>query len=256
MITISTLEALDLSEAPLAPKWTHSHDHMGPVQTTTPLWEKLYGRTTCGTVTMMSGVMLWAAARLGHFCDTAYMREMAEAGFAWQLDWRFLREDVPPPEGLPKPETPEGAGPAIFQFMWSAIRGEGPWNSFSQPIFDLVHMAYLANFIMPKSALPEFEKWLLHLSGRLYDVAEAPDMDIPEFSDFESEEAYNEHVAPMRGAPIPPAILEYDVEHEDMDLEAEARAFVATLDPTKNRFLRSKDEMLRLGFEGEPYKGV
>lgn len=256
MITVSSLEQLDLSEPPLAPSWTHPHDHMGPVRTPTPLFEKLYGRTTCGTVTMMSGVMLWAASRVGHFFDTSYMREMAEAGFAWQVDWRYLAEDVPPPNGLPKPETPEGAGPAIFQFMFAAIRGESPWNSFNQPIFPLVHTACLANVIMPKSALPEFEKWLLYLSGRLYDVAEAPDMEIPNFSDFESEEAYNHHIAPMRGIPIPPAILEYDVDHEEMDLEAEARAFVATLDPTKNRFLRSRDDMLPLGFEGEPYCGV
>jgi hypothetical protein len=253
MIELPILKHLKLDTPPLAPGWKGARDHIGPVQTVTPLVDRLSGKTTCATVTLMSGVMLWGAARLRSFTEADFCFELADAAFAWQFDWRYVEARAKPYYRAPDEPTGKSAAMTLANFLRDSINGQDPWTSFYQPILPLFHMANVVNFILPDDAKREFERWLAGASDRLDAIARAPELEVPEFADFESEDAYDAYCAPRRGAPLPPIVLDLDVDHSGVDLEAEARSFLASLDPAANRFLRGAAELAKLGFKGAPY---
>lgn len=253
MIELPVLRRTKLDTPPLAPGWKGARDHIGPVEAVTPLVRRLSGKTTCATVTMMSGVMLWGATRLRAFTETDWCFELADAAFAWQFDWRYVETTAEPYYQAPDEPTGESAAMTLDGFLRDSIDGEDPWTSFYQPIMKLFHMANVVNFILPHDARPVFENWLASASDRLDAIAAAPDLEVRERADFDSKEAAQAYRAPRRGAPLPPLVLDLDADIAGVDLDAEARRFLASLDPGKNRFLRSPAELADLGFQGAAY---
>jgi hypothetical protein len=130
------------------------------------------------------------------------------------------------------------------------------WHSFYQPIMPAFHMANIIQFILPKSATAQYADWLKATCQRLDVIAKVPDLEVPVYSEFQSEQAYDAYCAPRRGPPLPPVVLDPNVDLTNLDLAAESARFIATLDHTKNRYLKSPDEMLAEGFEGIPYGKV
>lgn len=202
---------------------------------------------------MMAGVLIWGCARLRHFTETDFCQELAEAAFAWQHDWRYVDVTAEPYFSPPDDPKEEAALFTLDEFVRDNIEGEKKWVSFYQPILPLFHMCNLVNFVMPKSQRALFETWLSSMITRMDAIAKAPELAVPDIDDFESKAAYRAYCAPRRGPPLPPMVLDLDTDLTGIDLQAEADKFLQSLDPSKNRFLRSPAQMLDMGFDGLPY---
>lgn len=251
-LRIPTLDSLNF-DTPLPKGWQGARDHIGPVQTVTPLVDRLSGKTTCATVSLLAGVVSWGERRLRAHCDVEFLRELSAAMFAWQHDWRLVNTEVAP-RGKPPDQPIEASAPMVFRsFVRKSIRGEDPWHSFYQPIMQLYHLVKVTEFLLPDADRSTFQTWLHTVSDRLDIVAKAPELEVPVYSEFESEAAYNAYVAPRRGAPLPPTVLDLSAELDPQTLEADALSFVSSLDPEKNRYLRTTAELAELGVEKTPY---
>lgn len=253
MISIKALDSIDMSAAPLPANWQGALDHIGPVQTVTPLVDRLSGKTTCATVAMIAGVVTWGAARLRPFTDTGFLYELAEASFAWQFDWRYLDTEVEP-KGKPADQPVEVSAPMVLRsFVRKSIRGEKPWHSFYQPTMELFHMSSGVSFILPPDLRDIFEDWLVQTSDRLDALCAAPNLEVPDFADFENKQAYRDYCAPRRGAPVPMLALDPTIAIEADGLSDRALEELRKLDPRANRYLRTAEQMAALGFDGQPY---
>lgn len=253
MIEIAALSQLEMSGGAFAPGWKGRSAHIGPVGAVTPLVEAVSGKTTCATVTLMSGVLIWGAQRLRHFTETDFCYELAEAIFAWQYDWRYVNVRAAPYFSPPDDPPEEVAVYTLDNFVRAELKGQDKWISFYQPVMPLFHMCNMVNFILPASNRSAFESWLAGMIERLDQIAPAPDMDVPDFYDFESKADYAAHCAPRRGTPLPPMVLDLETDLTGVDLQAEADKFLQNLDHKKNRFLLSSEQLLEQGFEGLPY---
>ncbi|MCA9683812.1 MAG: hypothetical protein KC457_16550 [Myxococcales bacterium] len=229
-------------QSPLAPGWEGPLAHIGPVQTVTPLVDMLSGKTTCATVTLLSGVLLWGARRLQSFTETDFLYELAAAAFAWQHDWRSFVASAEPYTEAPDEPIAESAAFTIDAFLRDSIEGEKPWHSFYQPIMPLFHMANVVNFILPSELRGPFEEWLVGACGRLDIIARAPAMAVPNFADFPGKAAYRAHCAPRRGRPLPPTVLDLRRPAPN-DIDAEAALHLAALAGSGNRFLAGSDNV-------------
>jgi hypothetical protein len=254
MLQLPVLAQLDLDEAPLAPRWKGADAHIGDFESSSLINKLAMGKTTCGTVSLMAGVMLWGARRLQSFYDVQFCFEMVDAAFAWQFDWRYFNGSAEPYRAAPDQPPAESATFVLDDLLRGPLTGESVFYSFDQPAPSLAEMANVVQFILPKSARPTYEAWLTKVCRRLNRLALAPDISPPNFADFESRQAYREFCAQMRGSPLPPHVLDDTADLDVLDLYAEASLFLESLDYKKNRFLRSPEEMNELGFEGTPYR--
>lgn len=252
MIPIETLDALTFSETPIK-NWKGKEDHTGPGTGSNAALSLVVGKTTMATMTLMAGVLLWGAKRVRPFFDTDFCLELAEASFAWHWDWRYINTEADPYYSPPNQPAATSATFVIDNAFRECMEEERQWFSFYQPLLPFSRVRHVVRHILTPETKKLFDTWVQETSWRLAKVASTPKMEIPIYGNFESREAYIQHCYPMRGAPIPPCILDPAVDMMSIDLAAEAKAFRETLDPSKNRFLRSASEMAELGFEGEPY---
>lgn len=253
MIELSTLRQFDFASHPMTDAWEGPDAHIGPVQTITPLVRLLGGKTTFGTVTLMSGVIVWAAARLRPFTDVSYLDELAVAAFAWQHDRLYLQHKATPKGKAPEEPVEVSAAMVLREMFLRSIFRPIAWKGYHQPLIQASHLVNVTAFILPDPARDAFEVWLKDISVRLSDIAPVPDLPEPDSKDFDSPEDYYAYCTPMRGAPLPPAVLDLETDVSSLDLQAEAVAFLNSLEPSQNRYLRSAEEMAEEGFEGVPY---
>jgi hypothetical protein len=255
MIQLPVFTQVKLGEAPFAPKWKGADAHIGYFEDDDTLINTLaMGKTTCGTVSLMAGVMLWGARRLESFYDVQFCFEMVDAAFAWQFDWRYFDGSAEPYRAAPDQPPVESATFVLDDLLRGPLTGESVFYSFDQPATSLAEMANVVHYILPKSARPIYEAWFTKVCRRLNRLALAPDISLPNFADFESRQAYRDFCAPMRGLPLPPIVLDDTADLDTLDLYTEASRFIERLDYKNNRFLRSPEEMKKLGFEGTPYR--
>lgn len=253
MISIKALDARALDTPPFVPDWRGKRAHTGSVDGNPKLLSLAAGKTTMGTVSLMSGVLLWGGKRLIPYFDAAFLNELAEAAFAWQFDWRFIDPKAAPHFSPPDQPPEPSAAFLLDNYLRHNIKEERQWHSFFQPVMPLCHMAHLVEYILPDADKQAFADWLKATSLRLNSIAKAPRMEEPEFTDFPDRDAYNAHCAPMRGTPLPPLVLDPETDITGLDLAAEALAFRQTLSPDTNRFLRPAAVMAEMGFKGDPY---
>lgn len=91
--------------APLDFKWNGPGEHVGPMETVTPLLERIGHKTSCGVWSLGAGVLLWGGWRLkGHAPEADAVIEVAEAMFMHQVDLRYLDRDAGP--RVDRPESP------------------------------------------------------------------------------------------------------------------------------------------------------
>src|ERR1700751_3467206 len=95
--------------------WKGARDHIGPVEQITPFIRRLAKKTTCATVSICAGVLLWGAWRLKGLTEVDYNIELAEAAFVYQIDWRYVDPDAGPMEMPPDQPPPVSAMTALNQ---------------------------------------------------------------------------------------------------------------------------------------------
>jgi hypothetical protein len=243
----------DMSGEPIDFAWDGPEAHIGPTETVTPLLDLLAGTTTCGQVTMCAGVLLWGAWRLKGHTAVEHNFELAEAAFAWQIDYRYIDVDRGP-KGKPPDQPPaQSAMMKLNSFMRREMDADEYWNSYYQPVRETFHSAHLVRHILPKDARKEFETWLKGLVARVKEIASKPDEEFRKKKEFESPEAHRAFVSRHRGSPLPPEILAPQSKVTPELQRDLVMQFLGGLNPSSNRYLRSPEELKASGLEAMPY---
>jgi hypothetical protein len=243
----------DSASTPIDFAWKGSTRHTGPAEPSGPLLDVVAGMTTCGTLALEAGMLLWGAARLRTHADIQDALELAAAAFAYQVDFRYV--DTGPTQEVPEMPPASSALAQMSRYMRTSLDPSRYWHDYYQPAREAFHMAHLVRHILPKAAQNDFAQWLKMASARLHSVSPKPD-DFREYDEFDSDEEYNAWVAPHRGSPLPPEVLDPAYDYHAKDREGLVLRFIASLDPTKNRYLRTPEAMRAQGYEGDPYSGV
>jgi len=240
--------------APLDFVWKGALNHIGPEQTVTPLWKQLSGVTMCAQVSLCAGILLWERWRLEGLAEVEHDQELAEASFAYCIDWRYT-DQTAGPRGRPPDQPPAtSAAMQVNLFMRRSLFHQDYWDSPDPPVQETFHSAHLVRHTMPNAGKKTFDDWLTAVASRLQSYHPKPKDRLPSFYTFESEALYDQAVAPYRGVPVPPQLLDPSFDYNPDDREALVAEFLAGLDPSRNRYLRTPEQMLELGFEGVPYQ--
>ena len=83
-------------DAPIAFTWEGAQAHIGPVEMVTPLMKSLGQGTGLAQVAQCAGVLLWATWRLKKAANVDHNLELAEAAFAYGVDWRYIDRKAGP----------------------------------------------------------------------------------------------------------------------------------------------------------------
>jgi len=240
--------------APIEFPWKGASYHYGPADLSGPLLDHVADKTTCGTICLCAGITLWAVRRLHGHTDTSCGENLTEAMFAYQIDWRYVDREAIPAGPVPEEPPPLSAIMAVQSFARRSINHKRYWNHYYQPIEEAFHAAHIVGHIMPDAYKKSFPKWLKAISARLDAVAAKPDEPKRNKSEFESLDEYNDWVATHRGVALPPEILDPDFDYQEDRREEFVAQFLQELDQKTNRYLRTPEAMLELGFEGTPYE--
>lgn len=173
----------------------------------------------------------WVIARVEGHTETTDALLRTEASWAVTIDPRYAKLPLPPPS--PESVPPQFASPLrlamkLLSYAHERFTGDGEYvHSSTQGLVMLVdHIA---------GRHEAFEPWLYESLRRCHEYFPASEVPIEEES------------------PVPQELFEPDfVWREDLVLESLQR-FVQTLDPARNPYLCSAEEMLAAGFEGSPY---
>jgi len=226
--------------APLDFVWKGAQAHIGPVEQVTPLMEQIWGVTTCAEIGMCAGVMLWVKWRLDGFAEVDHDLELAEASFAYCVDWRYLDRDGGP-KGKPPDQPPAmSAAMKVNSLMRRALDMDEYWYNQYQPVSETFHSAHIVRHILPNAAKRVFDNWLKVVSDRLRVYFPKPGDGGRKFAEFESREAYRAYTAPHRGVPVPPQLLDPSFDYNPEDREALVAKFLSGLDPSRNRYLHPR----------------
>ena len=244
----------EIRSLPLDFQWKGTGEHIGPVERVTKLLNSLSGTTTCGQVTLCSGVLQWGAWRLQGHTPVEHGFELAESAFAWQVDHRYVDEDQGPLGATPDEPPALSAMMELSEFMQQALNAKRWWNRYYQPISETFHSVHVVRHILPKTKRKLFDQWLNATVKRVKSVAPKPDEDFKPKDEFDSPEEHKEFIARHRGDPLPPQILDPDFDYDDDRRVELIDQFLQSLDWGANRYLRSPDEMKEIGFEGTPYR--
>jgi hypothetical protein len=242
-----------LSDEPIGFVWKGATAHIGPAPPSGKLLDVVADKTTCATISIVVGIAYWSAWRLQRHAPTEELVDLAEAAFAYQVDWRYCNRDAAPPPDIPDKPPAISAIAKLTSFVRRSVDSERYWNDYYQPIDEAFHAAHIVNHILPKAHQKTFGAWLKAVSDRLAAIAPKP-TGFREYSEFKSDEEYNAWVAPHRGEPLPPEVLDPDFKYTAADREDLVGKFLKGLNPKKNRFLRTPETLLEMGFEGTPYK--
>lgn len=178
----------------------------------------------------------WVIARLRHLADVSNARLRIEAASAATIDYRYAT--------LPRPAAPKSpAGPdPVAEPLWLAEL----FLTYMQDNYIKMHngvstirvrdsalrLALLARHVAKKQG---FDKWLtasLKKATQHYPAKE---------------------ISVQQEAPVPPEFFDPGFQWSPQAvLEAQSR-LLATLEPSRNPYLRKREDMKADGFPGEPY---
>lgn len=240
--------------APIDFEWRGNSYHKGSSSLSGPIGDLVGDKTTCGTIVLLAGVAQWAAWRFTGHVDATKLLSLSTAAIAYQVDWRYVKKDDPPLE-IPEQPPVESAFLLLTSYLRRSLDPKLYWDDQYQPIAETYHAAHVTNHVLPKDAKKAFSTWLKATAQRLDQVgARKPPDGGRKRKDFESKEAYKTWAVTHRGMPLPPQVLDPGFAYDPKDREPLIRAFLTTLDWRSNAYLRSPEDMLKLGFEGLPYQ--
>jgi hypothetical protein len=239
--------------APLNFHWEGASDHIGPVETVTPLLDLLAGTTTTAQIAMCAGILSWGAWRLKGHVEVEHNFELAEAAFAYVVDWRYVDRDAGPRGKAPDQPPALSAMKQLNRFMRLGLNQDKYWDSYFQPVWETFHSAHIVRHILPNAMRSDFESWLATLVGRIKSHWAKPDEEFRRKDTFPNAKEREQFISRHRGRPVPREILDPRFEYQEEDSPRLIGEFLARLNPQTNRYLRSPENMLALGFEGVPY---
>jgi hypothetical protein len=240
--------------APLDFKWGGASEHIGPTETMTPLLDRLAGTTTTGQIAMCAGILTWGAWRFHGHLDVGCYLELADAAFAYMIDWRYLNTDITSQRRAPDQPPPVSAMMQLNLFMFRALSRQEFWDSYYQPVRETFHSTHIVRHVVPKTERATFDTWLDQLVDRIKAHWAKPDEAFRKKSTFASPLEREQFIARHRGLPVPQQILDPAFVYVEADRPQLLNDFLSRLQDSGNRYLHPATQMLQLGFQGTPYR--
>ncbi|MDZ4087814.1 MAG: hypothetical protein U1E69_13555 [Tabrizicola sp.] len=205
MDTLSSFIPATIADSPLDFPWEGANMHIGPVESQTPLYSALLGKTYNGTVLIAAGVAAWGFQRLRGAFRVENSMALCEAAFLQMPDDRLidldaLRREITPDE--PKlfsahRNLRELLGDALHPPMWS--------GTIDQPVSECFHLVHLTRHLLDPAHRSLFDSWLVALVRRLDASAAHP----PLSDEDEDPDGFAEaRLRAFRGRPLPAELLE------------------------------------------------
>jgi len=222
-----------IAETALDFLWEGADMHIGPVESQTPLYSALLGKTYNGTVLIAAGVSVWGFQRLRNAFRIENSMDLAKAAFMQMPDDRLiylddLRSEITPDE--PKllsahRNLRELLGAALHPPMWS--------GTLDQPVSECFHLVHLTRHLLDAAHRALFDAWLVALVRRIDAVASHPTL--PEDDDEGPGDLAEARLRAFRGRPLPPDLLAGVV--LETELSARFAAFATRAEMAANPYI-------------------
>ena len=191
--------------------WRGTSDHIGPLDTETPLMRQFHGLTSCGCFCMAAGLMQWGAVRFSQLIDTSSLLQVSEAAFAFMSDPTAISLDQLYGEGVPEKPKVVSAFRKVRRNAMVCIEPGRWYENALPPTRELFHLAFLVRHLTGKTFAPAFDAWILRSTDRIRQVAPRPPKGVTSISDDPTAEDIRRYVAPYWGTPLPMALLSHDL---------------------------------------------
>jgi hypothetical protein len=245
------IQSAGVLDAPAKFPWDGDGMHFGPSQGT-KLHESLAKLTTRVISTVAALCAEWLLWRFHTVIDLDRYLHFIDSTLAWEIDLRY--RDAGLAKGIPD-NTP--ANQALGDAMWMLrkVTSDDYWESPTVNVPSTASLVSITKQVLPAKSKAAFLAWLSDAIATATKLDTRPKKKRPAYTDFGGDrDAYHEALQPYFGQPLPREALEpmsgYQVAQRDELLSR----FLAGLDWKKNPFLRSPDQMKKLGFKGTPYK--
>jgi hypothetical protein len=235
-------------DAPSIFTWRGAGQHFGPPEGTR-LHAVVDRLTVCGVATLAARTQEWFLWRFHGYIDVERYLHHVDAAEAWTIDCRYKDDDKP--MGAIPEDTPVSSALGDAVWMLCSVTRDKYWR-MPEPSYSAVALAGIVRHVMPPKAKRAFTAWLDWASKGILTLAPAPKPFLADPDEFPSEAAYHEAGRPYFGDPIPLEALDPGFDYKPemrKDLPASFLSHWKT-----NPFLRSPDEMKKLGFPGTPYQ--
>jgi len=181
-------------------------------------------------VALNIGCAEWIAGRFISYKDIDVYKNFLEAAWASIADWRYF--DSMPVSTLGF--KGKDGGPLRIAVSKVCESIDDARNELAGDCAnDVMFMSNLVEYVLPKPKV--FRDWRKEAIQKL-------------------TKHYHEPVDVKCGSPISRQMLDPEISITKTESEQLALDFARSLDHTSNPFLRSPEEMLELGFEGDPYR--
>jgi hypothetical protein len=230
--------------------WDGYGMHYGPSQGT-KLHQALAKLTTRGLTTLAVLIEEWLLWRL-HGIDRERFLHHGDAVLAWEIDKRY-RDESSIKGSIPK----TGANFEALRdgdWMLRQISDDDYWEYPGVKVHTGASLVSIVKQTLPTAQKKAFTTWLDWALQRAAKLDPGPKKNPGVIGDFESREAYRESLLPYFGNPMPREALDPEANYKPEQRDELLNRFLVGLDWKKNEFLRSPDEMKKLGFKGTPYK--
>lgn len=243
----------DLGLGTFPTKWTRPIDHVGG-KGETPLKVALTAKRQGGLYALSSGVMIWAAARMGEMTDVTPLRDLALAQFFMQQHPAYYRhpDAIPDVNEINRTDKYEATVSFILKYFfddWFFNRRDWPLYPNFAAVAEIIT---LCRYHMGPDRPAAFDGWVEGMIERISEIAAYPEARNLSFR-IPPDLRPATRLATM-GPAIPPQALDLSVDASRMDMREAWREFLTTVDWASNRFLNPPGAVhLPPGF-GRPYE--
>jgi hypothetical protein len=240
-------------ELPLKFPWDGEGMHYGPSQGT-KLHDALDRLTARGLAVLAALAEEWLTWRLHKGVDAERILHHVDAVLAWAID-RYYLDQSSLKGSIPK-DTPVNQALGDGVWMVRQVAEDDQWDHPILPRADRVYaLINITKQTMPDKEKKAFMAWVTWATETGAKLDPRPKKRMPAFRDFESNDAYRTAVWPYFGTKaLPREAFDPESEYKPEQREELLNRFLAGLDWKKNPFLRSPEDMKKLGFQGTPYK--
>lgn len=238
------IECLRIAGSPVKYKWDSSLalKYYGTKDQNVKLYLALDKSNFKAKIAIGLSVTEWVVWRLSGLTDVTDALDRIEAGWASTLNLLYSKSLEVPATNNPKfHDVEKTAGPVLTCLrLLNGMHSRFASGSIylAEPI---VKQAMLARHVLPDKA--PFEAWLSVTIQRTTEL-------FPRIGDYDEESGTYD---PSNEKPIPRESFEKDFFNFEATAAADWNTFLETLDPSRNPYLRTPEEMRAEGFKGKPY---
>jgi hypothetical protein len=240
-------------DLPLEFSWKGEGMHFG-ASDGTKLHDALCQLTTRGLAVLSALVEEWLILRLRQGIDAERLILHVDATLAWAVDYRYRDESSL--KGTIPSDSP--ATQAVGDGIWiiRVVSADEQWNMpklpFDPNVYSLIN---ITKQTLPAKPKKEFMAWVDSAIAAGAKLDPRPAERMPQYSQFGNRETYKAAIWPYFGTKaLPREAFDPESGYKPEQREELLDRFLAGLDWKTNPFLRSPEDMKKLGFEGTPYK--